>query len=561
MKGLFVFLIFMLPLSSFGAFGMLGNDQCAYQASSFPTSSSDNRQVVQAQIQELENNRIKIDAQINLVSTDLLKLQGYMKKYFAPRGPNSPPWADTMQAHMDNAMDCCAPQGVPATVTSQYSKYNSGQRLPAGNDYEGETTAPQTAEPVRPEPIPVNALPVEPTVSVPSSANSCCGYSSQYCSQDWARGNYKAPPAGAAPICLQTGFSATPAWYYGACRNGGEIDPQVCSDPRIANAPNDAANCAIVLNSYRKAAKQKRELASGLSQINIQIQALKYPNRPTTGSSETTTADGSNALGKILGSVAQIALPLIFNQVASYQAEKDVRYTSGPAGATPLYRNNRQGPPAGATYFGPNYGYGFSNNGVYGGQPPALKTGGFGCSTGTLGAGINLMSLLFGGGRTNFNAQGGISATFGATGGGLLSSIGNFLFGNQNAYVPPYRFGGFNPPYQVGGIYGVRGAPAGSTRVTAGTGNVSNYFSGGNAFPAGATAVGLNNLPPIVNTTGSGRSGAPASAILYPASNSTGYLSSTAYQTPYFGNMGSVLQRMFATYSNGTTTSPFQIGN
>lgn len=557
MRSLFIILVLALPISSYGAFGMLGNDQCAYSQASFPTTPADNTQVIQAQIQELENSRLQIDAQITLVSTDMGKLQGYMRKYFPQRDANSPPWVDTMQAHMDNGMDCCAPdQQANVQTTSQNQHYSSYKRLPAGNEVIEVTPEPDDSYRPQPEP-PVDVQPAPGYNNPPANANSCNGYDSQYCSQDWARGNYKAPPAGAAPICLQTGFSATPAWYYGACKNGGEIDPQVCSDPRISAAPNDAPNCAVVLDSYRKAAAQKRQLSSGLAQINIQIQGLKYPNRPST-SEVTSNGDGSNMLGSILGSVAQMALPFLFNQVSSYHAEKDYRFRSGPSGATPLYRNNRSGPPAGATYYGPNYGYGFSNNGVYGGQPPALQTGGFGCSTGTLGGGMNLMSLLFGGGRTNFNASGGIGATFGANGGGLLAGIGNFLFGNQNSNIPSYRFGGFNAPYQQGGIYGVRGAPAGSVRSN--VGSISNFFSGGQAYPSNSGY----RVQPFVNGNGyGGRYGPPQSAMLYPQGSSSGYLGNNNYQTPYFGNMGNMLSGLFNFNPslNVNASAHFSLGN
>ena len=115
MKNIIIYLILTLPSLSFADFGLLGNAQCT-GSTPFPTVAADTAQANLTQVQELEASRKTIDAQMTQVSGEITTLQGYMKQYFAS------PWAETMQAHMDNGMDCCAPAGSTIVKTDSIAK-------------------------------------------------------------------------------------------------------------------------------------------------------------------------------------------------------------------------------------------------------------------------------------------------------------------------------------------------------------------------------------------------------------------------------------------------------
>lgn len=505
--------------------GLLDMDQCTSPTTSFPSVASDYAQASRVQIQELEKSRTELDAKMQLHNADIVKLQGYMKRLFPS------PWNEAMQAHMDSGFDCCAPSTVSKNIKLNSSRYLASEVV-------GVEPGPDLSAPAAP-PI---VLPVNP------KANSCFGYSANYCSQEWGSAQ-TAAPAGAQ--CLQSSFAATNAWYFAACKSGGQINPQVCADTRIASLPGEYANCVKVIDTYRLVAQQKREVASNISSINTQIQGLKNPNRVNAAatSSETTSSDGGGLamLGNILGAVAKIAIP-IFNQYRSYQTQSGL-VSGGPS----LYRNNNNRMPAGAVpFYGPNYGYGFSHNGNYGGTPPMMQTGGFACSGGLLGSGLSLITQLFGN-KGSFSA---LASVFGSNGGGLMGVLSNLLSGSNSNNTPPFRFGDFSPPYQVGGIYGSRQTfqrPAGSVDYE--NGNViSNFFAGNGSLTSRTNVPGYvrPTIPTGAILSDNGASTLPtgnAPVLLAPMGNSprntSGYLTNGYQSTPYFGNFGNILSVLF----------------
>lgn len=560
LKKFALLLILSQPLMAHAFFGMLGRDQCNYPTSSFPTAPSDFNQAAQVQLQELERNRVTLEAQIGTFNAETTRLQGYIRAQFSSR------WAEGILGHMDNGLDCCAPVG-----SVYVSKEKIGSRNVASEVITPVAEGATNSTAIIPTPANGNGnaavIVPAPVTPPPNIGNivvdaSCFGQPREFCSREWGQGSTP-PPSVGAPLCLQNGFLATPAWYYKACRNGGDIDPQVCSDNRIASNPADAQNCVQVLAAYRSLAQQKKQSASLLAQINIQIQGVKYPNRPSTfggGSSETTHNLMFN-IGGVLGSLAQMAMPLVMNQYQSFLGEKDPRYRQNVQ--SPLYRDvtnlNR---PVGSVYYGPNYGYGFNYMGNYGGQPPSYQTGGFGCSTGLFGAGMNLISQLFGGGALGGSLSGGLggfgnllgSFFGGMNGGGILNGVAQLLYGNQVSNIPSYRFGGFSPPYQVNGIYGINsggGRPAGSFTPNS-NGSISNFLTG----VGGGSSYTPNNRfqqMQMMNGTPGGSfnfngSGNNFGLLGGNSSSSQSYLMGLngGYQgNPYFGNFGNVLSTLF----------------
>lgn len=459
-------------------FGMLGRDQCGYQQSAFPAQQSDANNAAKIQLQGLVNQRQQMQNQMARISADIQAMQ------LSIRGYIHSPWSETMLAHMDNGFDCCAPTGVYAILHIPMNERRpAGQDIPAP-DYDDVT-------PVDPTPEPPTYSP--PAYTPPSPpANSCQGYASQYCSRSW--GQQYSPPRQGGGLCLQTGFAATPAWYQAACRNGGKIDVQVCSNPQIAKQPAMYQQCIQTLGAYQTASVQKRQLGAHIQEMNATIG--RYNGTGSGGSNQGS--EMKSGLGGLLGNIITTLGPFMLSQYMAYQQEKSVAQTQygpgsfaakygpprpvtnvdgsrgyyPPSYSAPYYNYPQPPPP----YYGPRYGYPFSYGGNYGSLLPNYQHGGFGCTPGSQNNGMSLLSTLLGGG-TGLNLNANLQSNFGPNGGYAPYQAYLNGYGNQYSGVPPHAFAGFTPPYQPGGINGTTPTYRPPYATPYGYQSIPNYYS------------------------------------------------------------------------------------
>jgi len=468
MRAIFILAMF-LPATGYATFGMFGRDQCGYPQTQFPINTGDYSNANQQRLNGLQSYRNQLAAKMAKINNDLANAQLVLKAYFPS------PWCDAMFAHMDNDFDCC----TAGTTTAQVRGLNS--RMPAGNDNPDTYVDTVTVQPDQPYNNP------DQTQTAPP------------------------PDDTTGQSCLQTGFAAGAQWNKYACRNGGEIDPQVCSNATISKSPGDYQKCIDMIKIYHDLAEQKKTLAGQIQDLDAQISPIRADTSGDTGSGGKANGFLSG-LGNFLGGVMSVALPFVINQYASYTAKQQMTNMSpavlGPrqpitppnAGGRMLYGPTRTGtlgytqmqPPP--PYYGPSYGYGMGYGGQYGQTLPGFQTGGFGCSPGMFGGGMNILSMLMGGmgggmggglggmlgallgggmnGGLSLNAN--LGGNFGMLGGGAPYAGVQMGYGNSYPMVPPYSMGGFTPPYQPGGIYG--GTPTFIPNFNNST--ISGYYTG-----------------------------------------------------------------------------------
>jgi hypothetical protein len=447
---------------------MMGNDQCGYPQTPFPMNSGDYVNADQQRLKGLKDYRASLAAKMNKINADLAKAQKVIKAYFGP------PWCDAMFAHMDNEFDCCPSRIRPTSAQVG----GNDARMPAGQN--------------NPDPY----VDIDDYTQPPPSDD----YTEPPASDD----EYTEPPAG--QHCLQTGFGSSRDWNKYACRDGGQIDPEVCSNGAISKSPGNYQKCVGILKIYRDLAAQKRELAGQIEDLDMQINSR---NGGGDGSGKKSFMSG---IGNFLGGVISVAVPFIISQYMSYSAQKQManapmpgprhvlaqpgggRMMYGPGGGRSgsLGFGGQMSPPP--PYYGPNYGYGFGNGGQYGMTLPGFQMGGFGCSPGMMGGGLNLLSMLMGGGgmgmgggmgglmgallggnmRMNMGINASLGGSFGMMGGGAPYAAMNMGYGNSVPYIPPYAMGGFSPLYQPGGIYG--GTPSYMPNYSGSA--VPNFYTG-----------------------------------------------------------------------------------
>lgn len=505
--------ILLLAPPTHAFFGMLGRDQCGYQQSAFPTSPSDANNAARIQLQALYSQRQQMQGKFAQLNTNILSMQGSIRGYMHS------PWSEAMLAHMDNGYDCCAPTGVYAIL-----QLPSSERRPAGQDlYPPENNEIKPVDPT-PEPPPYSP----PAYTPPAPPTSACqGHPAQYCSNNW--GQPYSPPRQGGGLCLQTGFASNPAWYQAACRNGGKIDPQVCSHPQIAKQPSQYRECINTLSAYQNASVQKRQLGAHIQEINGTIARFNG-----TGSGGATQgSEIKTGVGGLLGNIVSTIGPFMLSQYMAYQQDKSVSQTQyGPGsfaakygpprpvtnvnGTSAYYPPPYQQPPTNYPQppppnYGPRYGYPFSYGGNYGATLPNYQQGGFGCSPGSMNNGMSLISTLLGGG-TGLNLNANLQSSFGPNGGSAPYQAYLNGYGNQYAGIPPYTFTGHTPPYQPGGIYGT--TPTYNLPSTNGNQAIPNYFSRFNinfnpnvnqsrSFPPYSYApTNYNNVQPQTNNFG-----------------------------------------------------------
>lgn len=482
MKTLLSFLFIVFISSSAQAFfGLLGRDQCQQPQSAYPTYQQDTQHTVNLQLQGLEAQRQQMEGQMARISQEGLRLQAGIRGYIHT------PWSETMLAHMDNNLDCCAPTSVYSLIIFQSNERRpAGQDLPS-TDYEVKTEYP--VDPVEPAPL--------PTYVPPKTTNSCQGYPAQYCSNQW--GTPYSPPKPGGGLCLQTGFAATPAWYQAACRNGGKIDPQVCSNPQIAKFPAQYQQCIQFLGAYENNSVQKRQLAAHINEINLSINNTRYSS--TTGlpnytpQSSETKSGLLSGIGSFLGNVISTLGPFMLNQYISYKQQKSYNNTYAPGSRMakygppravtnidgsrspsvpqPYYQHPQPPPP----YYGPRYGYPYTYGGNYGAMLPGYQQGGFGCTPGAMNNGMSLIGTLLGGLGLNLNASASLQSSFGPNGGYVPYQGYLNAYGNQYAGIPPYTFPGYTPPYQPGSIYGTTPTYRPPYATPYGYQSLPNYYS------------------------------------------------------------------------------------
>lgn len=471
----FVLLFLLLASPAHAFFGLLGRDQCGYQQTSFPSYPSDTNNAARIQLQSLVSQRQQMQGRLAQLNSNILRMQGAIRGYIHT------PWSETMLAHMDNGFDCCAPTGVYAILHIP----NNGRR-PAGQDLH----PPDDITPVDPTPDPPSYTPPAYTAPAPPS-NSCQGYPVQYCSNNW--GQPYSPPQQGGGFCLQTGFAATPAWYQAACRNGGKIDSQVCSNPQIAKQPAMYRECIDTLNGYQAASVQKRQMGAHLQELNTNI--ARFSGTGSGGGYQGS--EMKSGIGSLLGNIVSTIGPFMLNQYMAYQQEKNMaqmRYGPGsfatpyngprlanvagntgyyPASYQQSFNNYPQPPPP---YYGPRYGYPYSYGGNYGATLPNYQQGGFGCTPGAMNNGMSLVSSLLGGGMgLNLNAN--LRSNFGPNGGYAPYQAYLNGYGNQYTGIPPYNFAGYTPPYQPGGIYGTTPIYRPPYATPYGYQTIPNYYS------------------------------------------------------------------------------------
>lgn len=464
-------LIIFLPLQSQAILGMMGRNHCSYQQQPYRPNPNDYRQRAQIEIRYYEEQRQALDRQLSLLSNRQLKLQGQIRSYFGT------PWSEAMLAHMDNGYDCCPSSRV-------YAFTDKGDKT---RSIASEVTTSSEIVPIQIDaPPPLS----EPPEIIPTENVSCFGYNNQYCASGWRRGRPVSPPRGAQ--CPRTGFHQTPAWYYSACHNEGRVNPEVCADSQISTRPANYRVCIELLENYRQVSYKKRRLASLLQDVNNSIYAAKYPNRPLPenySGEVKSSSDGGllNGLGQVLGKVAQVALPFVLQGGVSYLDRPQPRYRGNygqrrrPPPGSPIHRL-----PPGAisrgpvytpnspqsTFYGPRYGYPFSQGGSYGQINPGLISGGFGCSQGSNGGGTNLLGSLLAmsmGGASSGRSPAG---TFGAFGGNSLFYALNLAMGNRMPGMQSWQLGGRQGPYHPGGLrFGSR------LNMNSGGGGIGSYFS------------------------------------------------------------------------------------
>lgn len=427
MKQMMFAVLLFLPGISFGFAGLFSQNQCGYSQNNFPTEQRDYEHSNTVRIRNYEGARSQAEERMPQLNEQIGRTRNSLRYYF-PRE-----WSDAMITHMENGLDCCSSSRSVASTSNIFN------RNPAGSD--AETYPAPTYEVVDPTAGGYEEAP--PAQDYGDADLSCNGYSKDYCKSDW--GNNDSPSNGG--LCLQTGFAASPAWFGAACRGGGRVNPEVCGNSRISRHPQDYQQCVQVLDYYYRLSLEKRRLASEIQAYNDDINGLRNPNRGR--------GDGKSGVGKFLGNLISSVGPFLLGQYINYQAQKSVRqqyqsyqpspgYSSGGSGSSGR-PNSLSGRYAGGSsgggyqqpyhsrdyapapnYYGNNYGYPYQYGGNLGGIVPALLTGAFGCSQGLGGAGLDLMSILSGGGG-RFSAN----------------------LGYGNGYSPEY-----NTPYQYGGIYG-----------------------------------------------------------------------------------------------------------
>ena len=472
-------LILMLFLSSEGHayYGNFSGETCPYRPQQYQPPQSDYTHAAQVQARELEQRRLQLELQLNQVSRELLLAQNHARRYFRN------PWAETILAHMDNGFDCCS-QRTYSQLFEEKSRMPAGDPSyvpPAHQDTEVVTPAApyQEEEPPPPPPRPVRPVAVTPPVPPPAPihepqyqparphADSCYGQDPQYCQNDWG---HETHPETGGQHCLQTGFAATPAWYHMACRPGGQIDPRVCSDRRVTTSPHEQQACFQMLQVYQQLSLRKRHLASQIAGLRSQIQIYSQPNRPHAphygtlghdtesqygahGSTEAVSGSGLlSVLGAVLGGFAS---SYANNQI--YQPQPHYRPFPGPSlPSRPIPGGPIPGrlpgrvigvrpiSPSPVPYYGPNYGYPYSNAGRYGAIVPGT-TGAFGCSTGN-NTGFSLIGQLLGQFLLRNNNRGPFV-------GYRPYAQFNSLYGNRLPGQPIQSFRGVPPPYRPGGIY------------------------------------------------------------------------------------------------------------
>ena len=280
------------------------------------------------------------------------------------------------------------------------------------------TPQPSYQEPVNPVP---DAPAYTPPVIAPAPPqNTCHGYASQYCSTQWGQTYTRPQPGGG--LCLQTGFAATPAWYYAACRNGGQVDPQVCSHAQIAKNPADYQMCIYSLNSYQQVTRNRRNIAGNIHQLNVTISGFQGTGQSTYGGSSETKSGSFKRRRPFHGTVISTLGPIVLDQYLSYQAQKNARYSYPGAGVSqygpirhpvPGPGGNTNGTPGQllaprlqpAPYYGPRYGYGFNYGGNYGATSAGLSTRWLRLQSRRSRRWTKLFALLLGGGEFNDERQ------------------------------------------------------------------------------------------------------------------------------------------------------------
>lgn len=534
---LFLTLLF-LTSPSHALFGLLGRDQCNYQQSAYPTYQNDNQHALKVQIQGLETQRGQMEARFAQISSEGLRLQAGIRGYIHS------PWSETMLAHIDNNLDCCAPTTVYAILNLNF--YD--QRRPAGQDL----NTPEYNE--TPTPVdPVGGYVEPPPYIPPKKTNSCQGYPAQFCSNNWGT-PYSEPKPGAG-LCLQTGFAATPAWYQAACRNGGKIDTQVCSNPQIAKDPSQYQQCIQMLSAYQNLSGEKRQLAAHIQEMNTSINNVRYsatgnPNYTPSGETKNGFLSG---VGNLLGSVISTLGPFMLNQYMSYQQQKssstyapgsrmakygpprrvtnvDGSLSSPRDNPRPYYQHPQPPPP----YYGPRYGYPFNYAGNYGALLPGYQQGGFGCTPGTSNNGMSLVSTLLGGLGLNLNANTNIQSNFGPNGGHTPYQAYLNAYGNQYAGVPPYTFPGYTPPYQPGSIYGTTPTYRPPYATPYGYQSIPNYYSRYNINYQPPTSVPEYNPPYMYSPTNYANN--------QPATNNFGWQYNSYYYAQQMNNQRMILE-------------------
>ncbi|MBY0383631.1 hypothetical protein K2X05_00605, partial [bacterium] len=156
-----------------------------------------------------------------------------------------------------------------------------------------------------------------------------------------------------------------------------------------------------ILNEYYRLARDKRYVSSEIQAYNDEIKS-------TRRSSANMGEGNGSFLGNLLSTVGPI-----FIEYLNYRSQKNMRtqyspqnlgyFPRGSAGGSSGQPNSLSGryssgrPQQPPNFYGNNYGFPFQNGGLLGQLLPALMTGSFGCSSGSGGAGMDLLSLLSGG--------------------------------------------------------------------------------------------------------------------------------------------------------------------
>lgn len=468
MKLFVLFLVLFVSIEGHAFLGAFNGNSCPYNPQQSQPPQSDYNHAARMQARELEQRRLQLDGQLNQLNQEIYRVQNGVRRYFRT------PWSEAILSHMDNGFDCCAAGRAVGLNTADSSRMPAGDPdyVPPHHQQDDEVVA----TPQAPEPQPLPGRPIRPT-PIPDPVppqRTCQGYEPSYCNQDdW--GHDQPDYAQGGQQCLQSGFASLPAWNF-ACQPGGQINPRVCSDPRISTSPHEAQACYQMLQVYQQLARRKRLLANEVNHLNSQIQILAQPNRPYSPSyyggsesqyggesSEVTSNNGLwSALGAVLGGAASA---FVNNQM--YQPQPYYRPMPGPVPSRPIIGGPMPGRlpgqivgtrpigPSPVPYYGPSHGYPYSNGGVYGRIVPGT-TGAHGCSTG-LNSGFSVIGQLLANAFLKNKNNGPFS-------GYPAYAQYNSLYGNRLPGQPVQSFRGTPPPYRPGGLYGGVG-PAGPGSV------------------------------------------------------------------------------------------------